>query len=46
MQYETLKLLKFRIKYFSYIMLTKVYIAQNAFERALVIQNLFYLQMR
>ena len=27
-------------------MLTKVYIAQNAFEQALVIQNLFYLQVR
>jgi len=27
-------------------MLTKVYIAQNAFEQALAIQNLFYLQMR
>ncbi len=27
-------------------MLTKVYIAQNAFEQALVILNLFYLQMR
>ena len=31
---------------FSYIMLTKVYVAQNAFERALVILNLFNLQMR
>ncbi|MGH4124164.1 MAG: hypothetical protein ACREV6_14655 [Clostridium sp.] len=31
---------------FSWIMLTKVYIAQNAFEQALVIQNLFYLQVR
>jgi hypothetical protein len=27
-------------------MLTKVYVAQNAFEQALVIHNLFYLQMR
>ena len=27
-------------------MLTKVYIAKNAFEQALVILNLFYLQMR
>jgi len=28
------------------IMLTKVYIAPNAFEQALVILNLFYFQMR
>ena len=27
-------------------MLTKVYIAQNAFEQTLVILNLFYLQLR
>ena len=27
-------------------MLTKVYIAQNAFEQALVTLNLFYLQLR
>jgi hypothetical protein len=27
-------------------MLTKVYVAQNAFEQALAILNLFYLQMR
>jgi len=27
-------------------MLTKVYIAQNAFEQAVVILNLFYLQVR
>jgi len=31
---------------FSYIMLTKVEVAKNAFERALVILNLYYLQMR
>ncbi|MGH4138955.1 hypothetical protein, partial [Clostridium sp.] len=28
-----------KIRYFSWIMLTKVYIAQNAFEQALVILN-------
>ena len=27
-------------------MLTKVYVAKNAFEQTLVIHNLFYLQMR
>jgi len=27
-------------------MLTKVYIAQNAFEQVIVILNLFYLQLR
>ena len=27
-------------------MLTKVYIEQNAFEQTIVIQNLFYLQVR
>jgi hypothetical protein len=31
---------------FSYIMLTKGYVEQNAFEQALAILNLFYLQMR
>jgi len=38
--------IKYDIAIFSWIMLTKVYVAQNAFEQAIVILNLFYLQMR